>query len=65
MEGYTALKIEGQIINKSKLIIIDESFVTISSPIERPGLFRRFWYWLLLDCKWEKISTKDTDTKKG
>jgi len=40
---------------KSKLIITDESFVTILSDKPMPCCWHRLWYKFLLGWTWEKI----------
>jgi len=37
---------------RSVLLIGD--VVRIETPRPRPGWFRRFWYWALLDWRWEE-----------
>lgn len=40
---------------KSRMIIVDENILAIETLKDRPNCFWRFWQWLLLGIKWEKI----------
>ncbi len=36
------------------VLVIGQGLVRIESPRPRPGWWRRFWYWALLDWGWEQ-----------